>query len=147
MTRCALVAGIVAVLVAGCGSSEPALPGACIDQPGIVAALARAPDRVMLADGTSLSRCVRLAAARDGDLQSLGLALTAAAEYLRASAATDGDAALALGWLVGAVRRGARQTPGVAAQLARRVEQAATVANAGARAALRRGIALGEAGG
>ena len=143
--RRAWVAAIASVLVAGCGSSGPApLPRACTDTPSILAALERAPAR--LADGTSLSSCVRLAAARAGDLQELGVRLTRVADELRATAATDRDAALRLGYLVGAVRRGARQTPGVAAQLARRVEQAAAVTDPVA-ATLRRGIELGEAGG
>jgi len=146
--RGAQVAGIAAVLVAGCGSSGPApLPSACTDGPSILAALERAPAHVRLADGTSLARCVRLAAAREGDLQELGVRLTEVADELRASAATDRDAALRLGYLVGAARRGAAQTPGVAAQLARRVEQAAAVAGPRAGAALRRGIELGEADG
>ena len=149
--RRAQVAAIGALLLAGCGSSEPdAVPAACLGEPASIArALERAPASVQLEDGTRLSRCVRLAAARDGDLATLGVTLTAVADELRASAATDDGDALRLGYLVGAVRRGAQQTPGVAAQLARRIEQAATLGDGdpGARAALARGIRLGEASG
>jgi hypothetical protein len=149
------VAAIGALLLAGCGSSQPAaLPPDCTDEPAsIVRSLARAPATVTLSAGTPLSRCVRLAAHRDGDLQALGVTLTRAADLLRTSARTDAAAALQLGYLVGAARRGAAQTPGLAAQLARRLEQVASLgAGAGAaaeapRAELQRGIRLGEAAG
>ena len=142
---------ILALAAAGCGSSEPApVPLACTGEAATIArALERAPADVTLADGTRLSRCVRLAAHRDGDLQTLGLTFTQTADALRARAETDPVAALRLGYLVGAVRRGAAQTPGLAAQLARRLEQLASVgtgANAPQRE-LQEGIRLGEAGG
>jgi hypothetical protein len=146
------VAAIGALFVAGCGSSErEALPVACLGQPATISrALQRAPARVTLAGGTPLSRCVRVAAHRDGDLQELGVSLTRVADDLRPSAETDAGSALRLGYLVGAVRRGARQTPGVAAQLARRVEQASalgTEAPPASQAAWQRGVGLGEASG
>jgi len=150
--RKAQVAAIGALLLAGCGSSErEQVPVACLGEPvAISRALERAPASVRLADGTSLSDCVRAAANRDGDLQTLGSSLTQVADDLSASAAMDAQTALRLGYLVGAVRRGALQTPGVAAQLARRVEQAASL-DAGAPpaslAAWQRGVGLGEAGG
>ena len=149
--RSAYLAVILALPLAGCGSSEPdALPLACSAEPAsIVRALQRAPAAVTLSDGTPLSRCVRIAAQRDGDLQALGVTLTRAADELRPVARTDASAALRLGYLVGAARRGAAQTPGLATQLARRLEQVATL-GAGTEAPrreLRRGIGLGEAGG
>ncbi|HEV7805106.1 MAG TPA: hypothetical protein VGO80_04765 [Solirubrobacteraceae bacterium] len=149
--RSAHLAVILALTLAACGSSEPAaVPLACAGEPSsIVRALDAAPGAVALSDGTRLSRCVRLAAHRDGDMQSLGLALTRAVDGLRDAAAADPVAALRLGYLVGAVRRGAAQTPGLAAQLARRLEQLASfgiVADAPL-LELRRGIRLGEARG
>jgi hypothetical protein len=148
--RRAHLAAIPALLLAGCGSSGPGpLPAACLGEPAAIArALERAPAAATLADGTQLSRCVRLVR-DDGELQELGVSLMQVADGLRARAAADPVAALRLGYLVGAVRRGAAATPGVAAQLARRVEQAAAldVAGAAARAELARGIRLGEAGG
>jgi hypothetical protein len=148
--RRAHLAAIPALLLAGCGSSGPApLPSACLGAPAsIVSALERAPAPARLADGTPLSRCVRLAR-DDGDLQQLGVSLMQVADELRPRAAADPVAALRMGYLVGAVRRGAAATPGIAAQLARRVEQTAALDDAGgaSRAALERGIGLGEAGG
>jgi hypothetical protein len=149
--RCAQLAVIPALLLAGCGSSEGPTPLACIevDPTPVVRALERAPAAVTLADGTPLSRCVRLAARSDGDLQQLGERLMRVADELRPRAAADPVAALRLGYLVGAVRRGAAQTPGVAANLARRLEQVAALDAAAQRSRpeLQRGIGLGEAGG
>lgn len=141
---------ILALALAGCGSprSTP-LPQACADQRAIAGALQRAPAAVRLPGGTRLSRCVQIAARNDGDLQTLGPVLTRSADGLRAQAASDPAAALRLGYLVGAVRRGAAGTPGVAAQLARRVEQLAALGATGPRSqsALQRGIRAGEASG
>lgn len=148
--RGAHLAAIPALLLAGCGSSRlPPLPASCVGEPvTIVRALQRVPSAATLADGTSLSRCVRLARG-DVELQELGMSLMQVADGLRPRAAADPVVALRLGYLVGAVRRGAAATPGIAAQLARRVEQTAALdGDAGAaRAALLRGIRLGEAGG
>jgi len=75
--------------------------------------------------------------------------LTQVADDLRSRAGEDPAEALRLGYLVGAVRRGAALTPGLAAQLARRVEQSANpeIEARRPRAELARGIGLGEAGG
>jgi len=148
LRRRAQVAAIGALLLVGCGSSEPdPVPAACLDEPATIErALERAPAQVRLADGTPLSRCVSLAAARDGDLQALGVSLVRVADDLRSDAFGDPEAAMRLGYLIGAVRRGASKTPGVAAQLARRIEQTAAFdADAGlARGELLRGVMLGE---
>jgi hypothetical protein len=147
--RAAIAAALASFLLSGCGaSSPPPLPAACLDGPAAaLRALQRAPRDVRLADGTALSRCVSLAG--DADLQSLGIVLTQVADDLRARADSDAMAALRLGYLVGAVRRGAALTPGIAAQLARRVEQATQppIESERSRAALQRGQRLGEAGG
>jgi hypothetical protein len=147
--RRAHVAAIGAFLVAGCGSSEPdRVPVACLgDRASIARALERAPAAVRLQDGTSLSRCVRLAASRDGDLQSLGSTLMGVADDLRFAAKADPQAALRLGYLIGAVRRGAAKTPGLAAQLSRRIEQTAALDDTTARGFLLRGVMAGEDGG
>ncbi|HSD75832.1 MAG TPA: hypothetical protein VLA98_00445 [Solirubrobacteraceae bacterium] len=136
----------------GCGTQERAVPAACTDGAAIVErALAAAPRPVRLPGGTALSACVRHADT-DAELQSTGLALTAAADHLAARAQRgDATAALRFGYLAGAVRRGAERTAGVAAELQRRVERAgAYVAQDGgpaAGAALRRGLAAGRATG
>jgi hypothetical protein len=147
----AVAAGLGAA--AGCGGSDPArVDQACLDSPGAIEqALARAPEPVTLASGTRLSDCVSRART-DADLQNAGLVLTRAADHL-ADRARQGDAsaALDLGYLVGAARRGAARTNGIHAELAHRVESAARVlADGGApatAAALQRGLRAGEATG
>lgn len=143
-TACAL-----AVLLGACGSSDrPALPASCsAATERLVAALSRAPQPVTLSDGTRLSHCVRDADST-ADLQNLGVGLQQAADRLRAAAA-DGDAqaAVALGYLVGATRKGAAQTPGVAAELAVRVGRVAgrlLDADPTLRSAVARGLRAGE---
>ena len=147
--RGARVAALAAIALGGCGAPESeGSPVACLgDQAALAAALAGPPAPVRLSDGTSLSRCVSTAS--DGDLQALGVTFTQVADDLRARADRDGAAALQLGYLVGAVRRGAAATPGIAAQLARRVEASTSpqIDDLRARAQLERGIRLGEAGG
>ena len=68
------------------------------------------------------------------------------ADDLRVAARADPRAAQRLGYLVGAARRGAAKTPGLAAQLARRIEQTArsTTRRRAPRCAR---LAAGEAGG
>jgi hypothetical protein len=144
------VAVIGALLLAGCRSAEPAaLPAACLGEPAAIArALERAPAAVTLADGSSLSRCVS-GAREDADLQALGLVLTQVADVLRMRAASEPAAALRLGYLVGAARRGAQASPGLAAQLVRRLEQIAAPGDEQPEAGsqLQRGIRAGEASG
>lgn len=143
--RTAHLAAIGALAVAGCGSSEPdPLPEACLDEAAVVRALDRAPDAVRLAGGTSLSRCVSLAARREGDLQALGASLMRVADDLHASAPANLRAAERLGYLIGAARRGAARSPGLASQLARRLEQTASFDDALTRGALLVAVASGE---
>jgi hypothetical protein len=138
---------------AGCGSTDPKpVDPACLASPGAIErALARAPAPVTLASGIRLSDCVS-GADTDADLQNAGLVLTRAADHL-ASRAQRGDpqAALGLGYLVGATRRGAARTNGTRAELAHRVEASARVLADGggpaAAAALQRGLRAGEATG
>jgi hypothetical protein len=122
------IAALGLLLLAGCAEERDPVPTACFGEPAaMLAALERAPGAVALQDGTSLSRCVS-AARTDGDLQSLGLTLIGAADALRADAGSDPAAALRLGYLAGAVSAGAARSSGaVAAQLARRVQQAAAL--------------------
>ena len=135
-------AGAVA---AGCGEDRPPLSPACTEGAGaILRALARAPGPVRLADGTRLSDCVTRAYG-DGELQSLGFSLTPAADRL--AAAPTPRSALQLGYLVGAIRRGAARTNGVHVELVRRLEGTATFDAPALVAAARRGIRAGERSG
>jgi hypothetical protein len=147
----ALISCPLVALAAGCGASEPPrLDAACTaSSTAIERALRRAPAPVTLRGGTRLSDCV--SGARNGaELQDAGLVLTQAAEHLAARArGGDARAALALGYLVGAARRGAARTAGRQAELRRRVERSAAFLEAGRRvdAALERGLRAGEATG
>lgn len=145
---CALAAGVAA----GCGGAAPSpLADGCVAGPErIIEVLATAPGPVVVEDGTPLSQCVA-DGTDDGELQSVGIAFSRAAERLRETAERDPDAALRLGYLVGVTQRGAARTNGVMAELVRRIEIVAgrTVDDAtpDARRALERGLAAGAARG
>jgi len=145
------MAVMLALLLGGCGAPEESSPAACVasDPAPVARALERAPAAVTLADGSSLSTCVRLLARSDSDLQTLATRLMSVADDLRPRAANDPAAALRLGYLVGAVRRGAAQTPGLASNFARRIEQVAMLDPrvAPSRGDIERGIRLGQASG
>jgi hypothetical protein len=142
----AAAASLVAAVAAGCGGGDPAPPApSCVNGPEpILRALGDAPGPVRLADGTRLSECVEHAF-DDGEIQDLGAALTPAADALAARATPS--AALQLGYLIGAVHRGAGRTNGVHAELVRRLEATARSQEDTLSAATRRGIAAGEKGG
>ena len=153
--RLAVLLALAAALAAaaGCGSGDPPpLDAQCTASPGVIErALARAPQPVTLSTGTRLSECVSHAQS-DAELQTAGAVLTRAADDLATRAGRgDTEAAVALGYLVGAARRGARRTAGIHAELQRRVESSARViVDAGAvpvAGALERGIRAGEATG
>jgi hypothetical protein len=146
-----VLALLAAASLAACGASADPLDGACMSGPGAIEhALARAPDPVTLPSGTRLSQCVSNAR-DDADLQTAGAVLTRAADHLSAQARRgDPDAALRLGYLVGAARRGAKRTAGIHAELQRHIERSAAVLDGtGARiaAALADGQRAGEASG
>jgi hypothetical protein len=98
-----------------------------------------------LRDGTRLSQCISHAV-DEGPLQNVGATFVAAASDLAARARTDRVAALRLGYLVGATRRGAATTNGVALELARRLERAGALSGAPAAsvAAEQVGLAAGQ---
>jgi len=148
--RIAAVTALHAVLaLAGCGEQKDGVPAACSDGPQVISrALERAPAPVTLGEQTRLSTCISRART-DAELQTIGSSLLSVADQLAARAGTDEVAALRLGYLVGATRRGVRASPGLAVQMGRRVEQSTRMdgASAAARAALRRGLQAGEASG
>lgn len=138
---------LLALLLAGCGQGREAVPSACFGTPASVLSTLRAGPPIVLERETRLSACVS-AAHTDGDLQSLGLLFVRVADVLRTQAGSDPDAAFALGYLCGAVSRGVAGSSGaIAAQLARRVEQVATLdpgAGSASVAALERGRSAGR---
>ncbi len=148
-----VLALVVAALAAGCqDDGAPALSLSCTDEPdAIVRALERAPGAVTLADGTALSTCLRDADS-DVEMQNVGATLSRAAEDLELLGLRgDQEAALRLGYLVGAARRGAvRSSGGIATELVRRLERSAAAVDGssrGAGTAVQRGLAAGEARG
>ncbi len=143
-----------ALALPGCGGSDDAILSAgCTEDDGaVVAALERAPGDVTLPDGTRLSQCVANGM-DDADLQNIGITYHRAAERLRGraedgSGAAAEEAALQLGYLVGATRRGASGPNGVMAELQRRIENVAgrytDEASPAGRSALERGLEAGE---
>lgn len=148
MGRSAPAAAAFALFAAGCGGQAPTpLADGCTASPeGIVKALATAPGRVVLEDGSPLSRCVS-DGLDDGELQTVGIAFSAAAERLRETAETDPRAALRLGYLVGVTQKGASRTNGVMAELVRRIEivagRTSDDASPAAQRALQQGLAAG----
>src|SRR4051794_29085111 len=138
----------------GGGGDPPGQDPACIaSAPAIERALGRAPAAVTLDSGTRLSDCVAHAQS-DADLQNTGLVLTRVADDLSSRAQRgDAQAALGLGYLVGAARRGAAHTSGIHAELQHRMESAARPLSEEAgrsptiTRALARGLRAGEATG
>ena len=148
------VAGALASLgvllaLAACGAAAHVVPPACLSGArDVERALIAAPGPVALSDGTPLSRCVANAT-DDGDLQNVGAVFSGAADDLALAAARDTRAALRLGYLIGATRRGAAHTQGIGSELVRRVEQSANLPRRapGVDAALHRGLVAGQQGG
>lgn len=148
MGRLALAFVALALAAAGCGGTAPTpLAEGCTAGPeAIIETLRTAPGPVVVEDGSPLSRCVA-EGTDEGELQTVGLAFSRAAERLRATAETDPDAALRLGYLVGVTQKGASRTNGVMAELVRRIEIVAgrtqDDASPEAQRALERGLAAG----
>ena len=147
----AIASALLCALAIGCGGGDaPVAAGpACVaPADAFLAALEAAPGPVALEGGTTLSECVT-GARNPGDLQTVGATMTEAAEELERTAPRDPQAALRLGYLIGAARRGSQGQLGITDELVRRLERAADLSRgtAAAQAALERGIAAGEARG
>jgi hypothetical protein len=129
--------------LAACGDEEERPAAACTaSAEAVVSALRDAPGEVRIG-GVPLSSCLTEGSDAD-DLQRVGAAYVEAAATLsgRARNEPEGDAALRLGYLVGAVRRGGGTTDGVHSELLRRLEQERLPSRAfrrGERAGLRSG--------
>ena len=147
MGRLAIGTLALALLLAACArEAEPELPDACRSGAEAVrAALQRAPEPVTLA-GTRLSECLGRAG-QTADIQQVGGDYLEVATVLAADARRDpeGRPALRLGYLVGAVRRGAASTQGFHSEIVRRIEQEALPLDTGA--AFRAGERAGRATG
>ena len=137
---------IAALALAGCSQSDGPPPAAACTAGAehVTAALRAAPGEVRLDGGTPISECVERARS-DAELQNLGLILTEVAEDLEASAPRRSSAALQLGYLIGAARRGAPSDSALQAELVHRLERSAAIRLApAAERALAKGMRAGE---
>lgn len=143
-TAVACVLALLACALGACGGRTPPAQ-ACIEAhpADVLQALRGAPGRVVLADGTPLSQCVRHTV-DESRLQALGATLTRAADELAWRMRASDAAALQLGFLIGAVERGADQAAGLQGDLANRVAGAAGPDGGPRRALLLRGRAAGH---
>lgn len=143
--------GVLALALAGalgCGGAQRALDPECLGSTeAYLEALEGAPERAALPTGTTIAQCAS-GARSDGDLQSAGVLMVKAADRL-ALRAQDGDerAALQLGFLAGAVEKGASTTQGIQAELARRVVRAGALLGPDVEEAYLRGLEAGRANG
>lgn len=120
----------IACLALGCGSQDDSTPVACLEGAGVYErALADAPQEVLLGGETAISDCLAQNQS-GGDLARVGEAMVEAATALNAEAReeTGGDAALRLGYLLGAAQRGAEESEGIHSDLVRRLTVAARYA-------------------
>lgn len=120
----------VTVLAAGCGSQDDSTPVACLEGAGTYEkALEAAPAEVRLQGETPISDCLA-PNQKAGDLARVGEATVEAATALNAAARQDpsGDAALRLGYLLGAAERGSEESEGIHSDLVRRLTVAARYA-------------------
>ena len=144
-SRVALIICLLAT--GGCAREEDTTPSGCLaGEAAVVGALAAAPDRVRI-EGTPLSACLR-DTTDGGELQEVGAAYLEAASALadRAAGDPEGDAALQLGYLLGAVERSETGAQGVGYELARRLRAEAGRVARGSRA-FARGRRAGSDGG
>lgn len=115
----------VALLAAGCSRQEPAtVPAGCrAGAEAVMGALARAPGEVTV-EGTPLSSCL-VPESEAVYVQEIGSVYLSVASRLANEARADpqGRAATQLGYLMGAVRRGAGRTQGIHSEILRRLEQ------------------------
>jgi hypothetical protein len=105
-----LAVAALILIAAGCGSSgDKEAPAACLaTSDAYIQALQAAPGTVRLEDEVPISDCL-VATQGGGQLQNIGQELVVAATKLNAEAREDpsGPAAVQLGYLVGAVSKGA----------------------------------------
>jgi hypothetical protein len=144
---------ILALVGAGCSrsSGSESAPAACTAGSPVArvaslrSALARAPAPVRLEDGTSISDC--LAHDSDsGDIQNVGSMLLTVTQQLADSGPRDGRTLVELGYLTGAVHRGASLAQGVDGEIERRIDQELSAAETRSPAFLR-GERAGRASG
>jgi hypothetical protein len=140
------VVSLCAAGLAACGSSGSAsTPSACLHGPSnFLTALATAPGPVRLNHQNLISDCV-LPAQKGGELTQVGSALVVAATKLNVAGRANptGHDPVELGYLVGAIERGATETAGIHTDLLRRLDAAARFSPAQLPPAFATGYATG----
>jgi hypothetical protein len=148
----ALVVAATVLAVGGCGAKKNDLaPAACLaTNNGYLRALERAPGEVRLAGTTPISACL-VPEQNGGQLANIGREMVVAATKLNAEARRgSAPATLQLGYLIGAVAKGA---DAIHTDLARRLNSAARFSQTGAtlpasfERAFGRGYAAGHSSG
>jgi len=126
-----LVAMVLAGAIAsGCGDQDDSTPVACLEGAAVYEqALESAPGKVRLQGETPINDCLAENQSA-GDLARVGEATVGAATDLNAEARAEpgGDAALRLGYLLGAAERGSEESEGIHSDLVRRLTVAARYA-------------------
>jgi hypothetical protein len=153
-TAAALLA-CLAFAAFGCGNQGDSTPVACLEgAPAYEKALRDAPGEVQLGGETPISECLA-SNQQAGDLARVGEAMLETATTLSAQGREEdgGDAAVQLGYLIGAAERGAESSEGIHADLVRRLTVAARYApdkeplSQGFLADYREGFDAGHSGG
>lgn len=121
---------LTGAIASGCGDQDDSTPVACLE--GAAAyeqALEPAPGEVRLEGETPISECLAPNQTA-GDLARVGETMVEAATDLNAEARTEagGDAAVQLGYLLGAAERGSEESEGIHSDLVRRLTVAARYA-------------------
>jgi hypothetical protein len=141
MKRGLAVIGATVAALGGCARDDgpEAVPPACSGSPdALTRALSAAPSAVRV-DGTAISDCL----VKDGSVEGVQIAGSVLVEAARRLG--EERRGLALGYLVGALRRGSHRTQGIHAEIVRRVEQEA--APFAGSAAFERGLRAGRSSG
>jgi hypothetical protein len=143
MARALLALASCWLALAGCGSDDDKVPSACTEGPDAFRAALHAAPRPVRLDGARLSDCLSATSAPE-NLQLVGGTFVETAARLAEGARRqpEGRAAVELGYLVAAARRGSAQTQGVAAELLRRLDQEVRTVDTHSRA-FRRGERAG----
>ena len=143
----ALLAAVAAPALGACSSDdEDATPAACLAPASdYLDALTGAPAEVLIGGETPISGCL-VAGQSPAELADAGESMIGAATELNAAARRDpgGDDTVRLGYLVGAVQRGAAETGGIHADLVRRLDAAARFVPEGERLPVSFERAFGE---
>ena len=134
-------------------SGSEKVPSACTDGEPLArvaalrSALAQAPGPVAFQDGTKISDCLAHDA-DSGDIQEVGSMLLTVTQQVMgaASGPHDARALVELGYIEGAVHRGAAKAQGVDGEIERRIQQEMTPVDTGS-GAFRRGEQAGRSGG